>query len=125
MNCPPLFTVAATVVIAVIAAAAVTVNVRQQLPIASPITCTVTDTHTSNGVEQVRHLTVDTAECGSLRIADPMLLNANEAADLHRSLEIGQRYTFETRGDRIEALGLGLVLVLVLVPSIIAATPAS
>lgn len=107
---------AAAILAALAATAAITVNARQQLPVSDAVICTVTSKSSEDGVEQIKHLTIDTAECGTFRIADPILVDVGTRADLYRSLETGETYTLDTRGDRIELLGL--------VPSIVAATPA-
>lgn len=107
-------TSAAVIAVTLLAATALTVNARQQLPVNDAVTCTVTAKAAEDGVEQIEHLRVDTG-CGSFRVADPILVDVGTRADLHRSLETGETYTFDTRGDRIEFLGL--------VPSIVAATP--
>ncbi|MBF4549410.1 hypothetical protein [Pseudoclavibacter sp. VKM Ac-2888] len=109
-------TTAAAIAVSLLAAAALTVSARQQLPVVDAVTCTVTAKSATDGPEQIEHLRIDTAVCGSFRIADPILVEAGTRGDLYRSIETGQTYTFDTRGDRIEFLSL--------VPSIVAATPA-
>ncbi|MBS3177815.1 MULTISPECIES: hypothetical protein [unclassified Pseudoclavibacter] len=109
-------TSAAAITVTLLAMAALTVNARQQLPVSDAVTCTVTAKGAEDGAEQIKHLRIDTVDCGSFRVADPILIDVGTRADLYRSIETGQTYTFDTRGDRIEFLGL--------VPGIVAATPA-
>lgn len=116
MKHPHPLTTSAVLAVAVIAASAVTLNVRQQLPINAPTACTITAKDAHDGAEQIEHLSIDTADCGNFRIADPVTEPSRGPADLYRSLDVGHRYVLETRGDRIELLGL--------TPSIVAATPA-
>lgn len=97
-----------------LAATALTVNARQQLPVNDAVTCTVVAKATEDGVEQVEYLRIDT-DCGRFRVADPILVDVSTREELYRSVQTGQTYTFDTRGDRIEIIGF--------IPSIVAATP--
>lgn len=107
-------TSAATIAVTLLAVTAFTVDARQQQPVNNAVTCTVSAKAAEDGVEQVELLRICTADCGSFRIAAPILVDVQTREELHRWIEIGQTYMGDIKGDRIEFLGL--------VPSNIVAT---